>query len=218
MSEPTRTTVHVLRHGEVHNPDKILYGRLPDFHLSELGAQMAEAAAEALKDRDVTYVVASPLERAQETAVPIAAEFDVEVATDTRLIESANYFEGKKVSVGDGALTNPRHWWVLRDPVTPSWGEAYLVIAQRMFAAVQAARVAAEGHEAVCVSHQLPIWTLRRYVEQKRLWHDPRRRQCGLASLTSFRVETSRIVGIDYSEPAAHLVALSATAKTAKGA
>ena len=218
MSEPTRTTVHVLRHGEVHNPDKILYGRLPDFHLSELGAQMAEAAAEALKDRDVTYVVASPLERAQETAVPIAAEFDVEVATDTRLIESANYFEGKKVSVGDGALTNPRHWWVLRDPVTPSWGEPYLVIAQRMFAAVQAARVAAEGHEAVCVSHQLPIWTLRRYVEQKRLWHDPRRRQCGLASLTSFRFEDSKIVGIDYSEPAAHLVALSATAKTAKGA
>ncbi|WP_248294367.1 histidine phosphatase family protein [Actinoplanes sp. TBRC 11911] len=218
MSEPVKTTVHVLRHGEVFNPNKVLYGRLPDFHLSELGKQMAKAAAEALKDRDVTYVVASPLERAQETAAPIAAEFDLETATDIRLIESANYFEGKKVGVGDGALTNPRHWWVLRDPITPSWGEAYLAIAQRMFAAVQAARVAAEGHEAVCVSHQLPIWTLRRYVEKKRLWHDPRRRQCGLASLTSFRFEDSKVVGIDYSEPAAHLVAMSASAKTAKGA
>ena len=210
--------MHVLRHGEVHNPNKILYGRLPDFHLSELGVQMAKAAAEALAARDVTYVVASPLERAQETAAPIAAEFKLEVSTDTRLIESANFFEGKRVSVGDGALTNPRNWWVLRDPVTPSWGEPYLQIAQRMFAAVQAARVAAEGHEAVCVSHQLPIWTLRRYVEKKRLWHDPRRRQCGLASLTSIRFEGSTVVGIDYSEPAAHLVALSATAKTAKGA
>ncbi|MEV4344928.1 histidine phosphatase family protein [Actinoplanes sp. NPDC049596] len=218
MSESTKTTVHVLRHGEVHNPGKILYGRLPDFHLSELGQQMAKAAAEALKDRDVTYVVSSPLERAQETAAPIAAEFNLEIATDVRLIESANFFEGKKVSVGDGAFSNPRHWWVLRDPITPSWGEAYLVIAQRMFAAVQAARVAAEGHEAVCISHQLPIWTLRRYVEKKRLWHDPRKRQCGLASLTSFHFEDSKIVGIDYSEPAAHLVALSATAKTAKGA
>ena len=218
MSEPVKTTVHVLRHGEVHNPSKILYGRLPDFHLSELGKQMAKAAAEALADRDVTYVVASPLERAQETAVPIAAEFDLEIATDIRLIESANYFEGKKVGVGDGALTNPRHWWVLRDPITPSWGEPYLAIAQRMFAAVQAARVAAEGHEAVCVSHQLPVWTLRRYVEKKRLWHDPRRRQCALASITSFRFEDSKVVGIDYSEPAAHLVALSASAKTAKGA
>ena len=218
MSEPVKTTVHVIRHGEVHNPTKILYGRLPDFHLSELGRQMAKADAEALADHDITHVVASPLERAQETAEPIAAQFGLEIATDTRLIESSNYFEGKKVSPGDGSFRNPRNWWVLRDPITPSWGEAYLVIAQRMFAAVQAARVAAEGHEAVCVSHQLPIWTLRRYVEKKRLWHDPRRRQCGLASLTSLRFEGAKVVGIDYSEPAAHLVALSPGARTAKGA
>ncbi len=214
----TRTTVHMLRHGEVYNPNKILYGRLPGFHLSELGTQMAKAAAETLAEHDVTYVVASPLERAQETAAPIAAEFGLEVATDTRLIEAGHFFEGKNVSVGDGSFRNPRNWWVLRDPITPSWGEAYLVIAQRMFAAVQAARVAAEGHEAVCVSHQLPIWTLRRYVEKKRLWHDPRRRQCGLASLTSFRFEDAKVVGIDYTEPAAHLVALSENARFAKGA
>jgi broad specificity phosphatase PhoE len=218
VSEPTRTTVHVLRHGEVYNPGRILYGRLPGFHLSELGNQMAKAAAEALAGHDVTYLVASPLERAQETAAPLAAELGLEVATDTRLIESSNFFEGKNVSVGDGAFTNPRNWWVLRDPITPSWGEAYLMIAQRMFAAVQAARVAAEGHEAVCVSHQLPIWTLRRYVEKKRLWHDPRRRQCGLASLTSLRFEDATVVGVDYSEPAAHLVALSHGARSAKGA
>jgi broad specificity phosphatase PhoE len=214
----SKTTVHVIRHGEVHNPTKILYGRLPDFHLSELGRQMAVADAEALAGRDITYLVASPLERAQETAAPIAAEFKLDIASDTRLIESANFFEGKNVSVGDGSFKNPRNWWVLRDPITPSWGEAYLVIAQRMFAALQAARVAAEGHEAVCVSHQLPIWTLRRYVEKKRLWHDPRRRQCGLASITSFRFEDAKVVGIDYREPAAHLVALSPGARTAKGA
>ena len=213
-----RTTVHVLRHGEVHNPAKILYGRLPDFHLSELGRQMAKAAAQTLAERDITHLVASPLERAQETAEPFAAQFGLDVATDTRLIESANFFEGKQVSVGDGSLRNPRNWWVLRDPITPSWGEPYLAIAQRMFAAVQAARVAAEGHEAVCVSHQLPVWILRRYVERKRLWHDPRRRQCGLASLTSFRFEGATVVGIEYSEPAAHLVALSPDARNAKGA
>jgi broad specificity phosphatase PhoE len=214
----TRTVVHVLRHGEVHNPGKILYGRLPGFHLSELGAQMAKAAAQALTDRDVTHVVASPLERAQETAEPFAAQFKLETATDTRLIESANFFEGKQVSVGDGSLRNPRNWWVLRDPITPSWGEPYLVIAQRMFAALQAARVAAEGHEAVCVSHQLPIWTLRLYVQQKRLWHDPRKRECGLASLTSFHFEDAKVARVQYSEPAAHLVAMSPGAKTAKGA
>jgi broad specificity phosphatase PhoE len=215
VSEPTKTTVHVIRHGEVYNPTKVLYGRLPGFHLSELGIQMAKADAAALVDRDVTHVVASPLERAQETAEPIAAQFKLDIATDTRLIESSNFFEGKNV---EGSFRNPRNWWVLRDPITPSWGEAYLVIAQRMFAALQAARVAAEGHEAVCVSHQLPIWTLRRYVEKKRLWHDPRRRQCGLASMTSFRFEGATVVGVDYREPAAHLVALSPGARTAKGA
>jgi broad specificity phosphatase PhoE len=214
----TKTTVHLLRHGEVHNPAKILYGRLPDFHLSELGRQMAKAAAEALADCDVTHVVSSPLERAQETAEPIAAQFALEVATDIRLIEAANAFEGKNVSIGDGSFRNPRNWWLLRDPVTPSWGEAYLVIAQRMFAAVHAARVAAEGHEAVCVSHQLPIWTLRRYVQRKRLWHDPRHRQCGLASLTSVEFEDAKIVSIRYREPAAHLIAMSPSARTAKGA
>lgn len=207
----TTTTVHVLRHGEVYNPSHILYGRLPDFHLSELGAQMAKAVADAVAGRDVTHVVASPLERAQETATPIADEFRLPIATDTRLIESGNIFEGRKVTL------RPGNWWALRDPITPSWGEPYLAIAQRMFAALQAARVAAEGHEAVCVSHQLPIWTLRRYVEKKHLWHDPRRRQCGLASLTSFRFAGSEVVGIEYSEPAAPLVALSKNAH-AKGA
>ena len=197
----TRTMVHLLRHGEVHNPTKVLYGRLADFHLSELGRQMAKAGAEALADRDVTYIVSSPLERAQETAEPIAAQFGLEAATDIRLIEAANVFEGKNVSVGDGSFRNPRNWWVLRDPITPSWGEAYLVIAQRMFAAVQAARVAAEGHEAVCVSHQLPIWTLRRFLAGERLWHDPRKRQCSLGSVTSFVFDDESLVDIAYAEP-----------------
>jgi broad specificity phosphatase PhoE len=217
MAEP-RTVVHLLRHGEVHNPGKILYGRLPGYRLSELGVQMAQAAAEALAGRDVTHVVTSPLERAQQTAQPIGTRFSAAVTIDERLIESANVFEGKRVSVGDGALRRPASWWALRNPWLPSWGEPYVQIAQRMHAALLAAREAAEGHEAVCVSHQLPIWTLRRYVEGKRLWHDPRQRQCGLASLTSIRFDGLRIVGVDYCEPAAHLVALSPGARSAKGA
>ncbi|GAA2607477.1 histidine phosphatase family protein [Dactylosporangium fulvum] len=213
-----KTIVHVLRHGEVHNPEKVLYGRLPGYRLSELGVQMAKAAAQAVADKDITHIVASPLERAQQTAQPIAEQFGLPIAVDERLIESANFFEGKRVGVGDGALRDPRNWWVLRDPMTPSWGEPYTVIAARMFAALMAAREAAEGHEAVCVSHQLPIWTLRRHVERKRLWHDPRRRECNLASYTSFHFEDTKIVGISYSEPAAHLVAMSPSARQAKGA
>jgi broad specificity phosphatase PhoE len=215
MSE---TVVHLLRHGEVENPDKILYGRLPGFRLSSLGEEMAKAAAAAVASRDITVVTTSPLERAQQTAEPIAAQFELPIGMDDRLIESSNFFEGKRVSVGDGALRDPRNWWVLRDPFGPSWGENYAMIAQRMYAAVEAARAAAEGHEALLVSHQLPIWTLRRHLERKRLWHDPRKRQCGLASLTSLHFEDGRLVGIGYSEPAAHLVARSLSARTAKGA
>jgi len=217
VSEPT-TIVHMLRHGEVFNPDKVLYGRLPGFRLSELGVQMAKAGAAYLGGHDVTYLVASPLERAQQTAEPFAAEFKLPIAVDDNLIEAANFFEGKRVAVGDGALRDPRNWWVLRDPVTPSWGEPYREIARRMFTALESARERAEGHEAVCVSHQLPVWILRRFVERKRLWHDPRRRQCALASLTSFHFTGTRVTGVMYAEPAAHLVAKSATAATAKGA
>lgn len=214
----SHTVVHVLRHGEVHNPAKILYGRLPGYRLSSLGEQMAKAAAAALADRDVRYVVASPLERAVQTAEPIAAQFGLPIDVDERLIESANVFEGKRVGVGDGALRDPRNWWALRNPFTPSWGEPYAVIGERMRAALFSARSKAEGHEAVCVSHQLPIWTLRRLLERDRLWHDPRRRQCGLASLTSFHFDGETLSGIRYSEPVAHLVATSRTAKRVRGA
>ncbi len=185
LASDTETIVHVMRHGEVHNPKGILYGRLPGFSLSVAGRSQATAVARSLADHDISLVVASPLQRAQETAEPIAVQHGVVVRTDDNLIEAGNTFEGLRVSVGDGALRKPRHWWKLRDPFTPSWGEPYLQIAHRMLAAVNKARVEAAGHEAVLVSHQLPVWTLRRFLEGKRLWHDPRQRQCSLASVTS---------------------------------
>ncbi|WP_158886516.1 histidine phosphatase family protein [Amycolatopsis anabasis] len=197
-----KTIVHLLRHGEVHNPDKILYGRLPGFGLSERGRRQALTVAEAVAGHDITHVVASPLQRAQETAGPIAAAHRLDVATDERLIEAANDFEGQRVAVGDGALRQPKAWPKLRNPIRPSWGEPYLEIAHRMLGAVYRARAAADGHEALCVSHQLPIWTLRRFLEGRRLWHDPRRRQCSLASLTSLIFADEELVDIVYSEPA----------------
>ena len=198
----TRTTVHLLRHGEVHNPEAVLYGRLPGFRLSEDGQQMAVDAAKALEGRDVTAVVASPLQRAQETARPTAEMLGLEIHTDPRLIESENVFEGKQVGVGDGVLKRPQYWHHLRNPFVPSWGEPYVVIARRMLAAAESARDLALGHEAVCVSHQLPIWTTRRYVEGRPLWHRPDRRQCGLASLTSLTWVDDRLLTVTYSEPA----------------
>ena len=203
---PDRTVVHLMRHGEVHNPTGVLYGRLPDFHLSDLGREMAEVVGAHLSDHDVTVVVASPLDRAQETATPIASAHDLQITTDKRVIEADNYFEGKTFGVGDGSLRYPRHWPKLINPFKPSWGEPYREIAERMLAAVADARQLARGHEAVIVSHQLPVWTARSQLEGRHLWHDPRARQCSLASLTSLVFLGDELDSITYSEPAAALL------------
>lgn len=199
----TRTTVHVMRHGEVFNPEKVLYGRLPGYHLSDRGRAQAQAAADWLASKDVVYVVASPLERAQETATPIAESHGLPIATDGDLIESWNMFEGERVAPGDGALRDPRNWPRLRNPMKPSWGEPYDEIAPRMMAAMSRAREKAAGHEAVCVSHQLPVETLRRAMTGRKLAHLPlpHSRLCNLSSITSFTFDDDKLIRWGYTEP-----------------
>jgi broad specificity phosphatase PhoE len=221
MSDSARgvtTTVHLLRHGEVDNPKGVLYGRLPDYHLSELGVQMAERVAKTVSGRDLTHLVASPLERAQETAKPSADALGLEIVTDERVIESENVFEGQRFGVGDGSLRKPSAWKHLYNPWRPSWGEPYKDVVVRMLAAMHDAREAAAGHEAMIVSHQLPIWIVRSFVEGRRLFHDPRKRECSLASLTSFNYTDDRITSVLYSEPAADLVPVKSQKKFTAGA
>ena len=200
MTEVTR--VHLLRHGEVFNPLRVLYGRLPGFGLSETGERMAEMAAKALAGRDVVELRSSPLERAVQTAQPLIETFGAPFITDDRLIESENYFEGRSVADGWRSFTDREALRYLRNPFEPSWGEPYAHTAARMLDAVTDVRDAVRGHEAVLVSHQLPIYVLRRFVEGRHLWHRPDRRQCGLASLTSLTWEDGRLVAVTYSEPA----------------
>jgi broad specificity phosphatase PhoE len=196
------TVVHLLRHGEVHNPSGVIYGRLPDYHLSETGRQMAVAAADFFAERPVAALFASPLDRAQETATPVAERLDLPIVTDERLIESWNHFEGKAFGMGDGAMLHPRHWRYLWNPFQPSWGEPYSQVVARMMAVVDDARETARGQEAVCVSHQLPIWVTRLAAEGRRLWHDPRGRQCALGSVTSFTFDGDELTGVSYAVPA----------------
>ncbi len=202
-----RTVVHLVRHGEVFNPKGVLYGRMPGYHLSELGREMAVSVGEYLRSHDVTHLVSSPLERAQETIEPLAEALHQEVTIDDRVIEAGNDFEGMTVGSNPKQLLNPRLWPKLVNPVQPSWGEPYTQIAERMRAAVTDAREAAAGHEAVIVSHQLPVWIARLSYEGRRYWHDPRKRECALASVTSLSFVGDRLVSIQYSQPAAALVA-----------
>jgi broad specificity phosphatase PhoE len=212
------TVVHLMRHGEVHNPTGVLYGRLPDFHLSDLGRKMADRVAEHVAGSDIVHLVSSPLDRARETMRPIETTLGLTAEIDERVIEAANSFEGKRFGVGDGALRKPSAWWLLRNPIKPSWGEPYAQLVRRMRDAMESARQKAAGHEALIVSHQLPIWIVRSAIEGRRLPHDPRRRQCSLASLTSFTFHGTSIVSVGYAEPAKDLLPVKSAKKFTAGA
>jgi len=202
-----QTTVHLLRHGEVHNPEGVLYGRRDGFHLSELGQRMAQRIGEEIGDRDIVHIRTSPLERAQQTAAPLAGVLGLTPVIDPRVIESANVFEG--VNFAGGAMTFLKKPSLLRhmyNPLKPSWGEPYDEIAGRMIAAVHDARDAARGREAVVVSHQLPIWTTRLFLEKRSYLHNPKNRQCTLCSLTSIVFDDDRMTQVRYSEPAGDLI------------
>ncbi|HEY9292963.1 MAG TPA: histidine phosphatase family protein [Microlunatus sp.] len=218
--DPVRTEVHLVRHGEVENPAGVLYGRMPDFHLSALGRQMAERVAEYVTGWDVTHLRCSPLERAQETMAPIAAALgDQPVTTDGRVIEAENFLQGNRFDGSkNSAFTNPRHWWYFRNPLKPSWGEPYKEIAVRMRAVLHDAAAAAAGHQALIVSHQLPIWIARCDVEGRRFAHDPRKRECTLASITTFTFLDGRIAAVSYAEPAADLLPAGKSKKFVAGA
>lgn len=199
--------VHLMRHGHVHNPDKVLYGRLPDFRLSDAGEEMARAVAVHLREggHDVGAVISSPLLRAQQTAAHVAAAFDLDVGTDERLIEAANDYEGQPLQSGAKDFAHPRHWWKLRNPWRPSWGEPYVEQRRRMWAAIMDAAQAQPERETVLVSHQLPIWVARLDFENRPFLHDPRSRECSLASLTSYVIEDGTATSMTYAAPASHI-------------
>ncbi len=199
--------VHVVRHGQVHNPDGVLYGRAPGYGLSELGQQMAGRLGEYFADAPLVHLVSSPLQRAQETMAPIAARHpELEVHIDDRVIEAANVFEGKSFGKRNEILLRPTSWWAIRNPLKPSWGEAYTSIVARMRAALLDAASHAIDGEALVVSHELPIWMARSWAEGRRLVHDPRRREARLASVTTFTFSGRHLMRVDYAEPCADLV------------
>jgi len=201
------SVVHLVRHGQVHNPDGVLYGRTPGYGLSDLGRQMAGRLGEHFADVPLVHLVSSPLQRAQETIAPIAAAHPgLEVHIDDRVIEAANVFEGRSFGKRNEILLRPSSWWALRNPLRPSWGEPYTSILARMRAALLDAASHAVGGEALVLSHELPIWMARSWAEGRSLIHDPRRRQARLASVTTFTFTGSHLVRVDYTEPCADLV------------
>jgi broad specificity phosphatase PhoE len=197
------TVVHLVRHGQVENPRRVLYGRLPGYHLSARGRAQAELLAGHFAGARLAAVLASPLERAQQTAAPIAAAHGLEVRTDLRLIENSTIFEGAAGNLVWYILRHPRLWWKLRDLRAPSWGERNVDMVERMHAVVDAVREEFAGRQVVLVSHQGPIWVARLAFERRRLSHWPGRRRCTLASVTTLTFDGDQLTGVGYAEPAA---------------
>ncbi|MGO2745593.1 histidine phosphatase family protein [Microbacterium sp.] len=201
--------LHLVRHGEVYNPERVLYGRLPHYRLSEDGRRMARAAAEYIEQqgRAVTSLRCSPLQRTQESAEPFTEIFGLEPVLDERVIEPTNVFEGTRMS---RALRDPRNWWHLRRPSVPSWGEPYVAVAERVEAAMNDAWHETDSGDIVIVSHQAPIWITHLHVAGLRLPHDPRTRRCALSSVTSFERVGDVWREVGYAEPAAGGIDLGA--------
>ena len=165
---------------------------------------MAAAAADdlAARDRPIARLMASPLQRAQESAAPISERFGLEIVTDDRIIEPTNHFEGTVMRV---ALRNPINWPALRNPRKPSWGEPYVSIVARMLDAVRDAWESTESGDVVLVSHQLPIWMVHSSLTGTPLPHDPRQRRCALSSITTLEHRNGAFVEVGYTDPAAAL-------------
>ena len=186
----------------------MLYGRIPGFHLSDLGARMATMAADFLAGHNVTALYASPLERAQESAAPWSKNFGLEIQTEERIIEPTNKFEGTR-GVNARMMANPKYWAWIYNPALPSWGEPFAAIAARVLAAMDDAWQKQDGGEVVMVSHQSPIWMATRKINGLRLPHDPRKRRCHLSSITSFERVDGVWREVAYQDPAHELLAES---------
>lgn len=213
------TTIHFVRHGEVHNPDHILYERLPGFHLSDRGRRMAGATARYLAANPQTNTAAaiysSPLDRTRETAQAILTalnetraarnEEPLELVTDQRIIEASNNFRGTRIGHGEGALWRNGNWKLVTNLWKPSWGESYRQIAARVGAFAQEKVREHAGQQIIVVSHESPIWSYRHLLETGHPEHNMLLRHTALASVTSitYDSQTGNVMSITYVDPAA---------------
>lgn len=196
--------IHLIRHGEVHNPNSVIYGRLPQYHLSERGRAMAASAAAELKNqkRKVSAIYVSPLLRTRESAEPVEAAFGLLATADDRLIEPWNKFEGRKLGFMH-ILLRPHLYYLLRNPNLPTWGEPFKEIADRMFAVIEDAYKNTPDGDAVLVSHQLPIEMVHRSLEGMKLPHNPRKRRTKLSSITTLERRGNGWVEVGFADPGA---------------
>lgn len=203
LTDESAKVIHLIRHGEVHNPGGVVYGRLPGFDLSSTGARTAALAAAELgrRGRVITTVLASPLERAVQSAQPIADAFGVAMVMRPGLTEAQSHLEGGRFDVSLRILAEPKAWRYLINPLRPTWGEPFSQVFRRIHSELDWARRLPGTGDIAIVTHQLPIWVIHRRLAGKPLAHDPRRRRCALSSITSLEYTAGGFRETGYWQP-----------------
>ena len=155
---PAPTLVLLVRHGQTPTTGKVLPGRAAGLHLAEAGRQQAQRAAERIAQlTKVDAIYSSPLERARETAAPIAAALAVKVQIDKGLVEcDFGDWTGAELK----ALMKLPEWnTVQRAPSTFTFpnGESFTAMQNRIVGTIDRLRAKHPGGVVVCVSHADPI-------------------------------------------------------------
>lgn len=192
--------LHFIRHGQVFNPKGVIYERLEGFGLSDMGWKIATIAAEKSHEMKITRIISSPLQRARESVKPWLDNTGLELEVDARAIENWNKLRGLR----PGARSLVIKPWLLRhfhNPKKPSWSEPYQEIQARMLDVARDLWDSTESGDVVIVSHQLPIVMLQRTAQGATLAHDPRKRNCELSSISSFRFVDDQLELVSYSVP-----------------
>lgn len=155
---PASTLILLVRHGQTPTTGKVLPGRAPGLHLAEVGHQQAQRAAERIAElKTVDAIYASPLERARETAAPIAAARGMKVQIDKGLLEcDFGDWTGAELKK---LMKLPEWGTVQRAPSTFTFpgGESFNAMQTRMVSAIDQLRAKHAGGVVVCVSHADPI-------------------------------------------------------------
>jgi probable phosphoglycerate mutase len=158
---PNATLVLLVRHGQTPTTGKLLPGRAPGLHLADIGVEQAKKAAERISElKTVDAIYASPLERARETAAPIAAARGMKVQIDKGLLECEfGDWTGAELK---NLMKLPEWNTVQRAPSTFRFpnGESFTEMQTRMVSAVDRLRAKHQGGTIVCVSHADPIKAL----------------------------------------------------------
>lgn len=197
----TRTTLHLVRHCDVHNPEGVLYGHLPGFRLSDKGVRQAHALGRWFAGRPVRQIYASPLERAQQTAHIIASYLDgAAVVTTPELVEArfGLYLQGVKPK--DVPWRRPLWFVHMAWPGLLPNDESVPAMAARVRAPLSRLLRDHAGEEGICVSHGDPIQAF--WVEaERRHAYALHRLQCAKGGVLTLHYEDGTPAGKEYHPP-----------------